>query len=295
MPAWTGAGAVTSSCFAVHVRPALWPRAGRSSTMTPSAARCRGPGGYRAHAAAQTSTGCSRQARLRGRDGGGRGRPRAPGRLPARSAEHLRGRVRERAHLRVAVRRLPNRVAVDPERDVVEEEAAVRLGHVDAAFDAVGEGAERADEIVAIDAGVEREVVAGAGQERRRTGARARERLRPRRRATRRRRRSRARPRPPPRPGGRAPGACRPDAGRSPRSRALAPARRGGRVPPSRRPTSGSRRARVAVADPRPPRCRASSGAEEPERAARLFGGWLVTEHEGVHERRTAEVMAARA
>ena len=69
----------------------------------------------------------------------------------------------ERARLGVAVGRLPNRVAVDPERDVVEEEAAVHLRHVDPALDAVGEGVERADQVVAVDADVEREVVAGAG------------------------------------------------------------------------------------------------------------------------------------
>ena len=69
----------------------------------------------------------------------------------------------ERARLGVTVGRLPNRVAVDPERDVVEEEAAVHLGDVDPALDAVGEGVERADEIAAVDADVEREVVARAG------------------------------------------------------------------------------------------------------------------------------------
>ena len=74
-----------------------------------------------------------------------------------------RRRLRERARLGVAVGRLPNGIAVDPERDVVEEEAAVHLGDVDPALDAVGEGVERADEIAAVDADVEREVVAGAG------------------------------------------------------------------------------------------------------------------------------------
>ena len=78
-------------------------------------------------------------------------------------SEHLRGRLQQRARLRVAVRRLPNRVAVDPERDVVEEEAAVHLRHVDPALDPVGERVERADQIAAVDAEVEREVVAGAG------------------------------------------------------------------------------------------------------------------------------------
>ena len=74
----------------------------------------------------------------------------------------LRGRLEQRAGLRVAVGRLPNGLAVDPERDVVEEEAAVHLRHVDPALDAVGERVERPDQIAAIDAEVEREV-AGAG------------------------------------------------------------------------------------------------------------------------------------
>ena len=65
------------------------------------------------------------------------------------------------ACLGVAIGRLPNRVAVDTEGDVVEEEAAVYLTHVDAAFDTVGEGFERADQIAAVDADVQREVVPG--------------------------------------------------------------------------------------------------------------------------------------
>jgi hypothetical protein len=62
-----------------------------------------------------------------------------------------------------SVRRLPNRVAVDPERDVVEKQAAVHLRDVDHALDSVGERVERADQLVAVDAEVEREMVAGAG------------------------------------------------------------------------------------------------------------------------------------
>ena len=163
-------------------------------------------------------------------------------------SEHLRGRLRERARLGVAVGRLPNRVAVDPERDVVEEEAAVHLGDIDPALDAVGEGVERAHQIAAVDADVEREVVAGAGgnaderkvvRERgcghdgeRPVAAGGAERVRaaaprPRRRALRGRRRG---------------------AGRSRRRRARAPARRGRRASPCRHPTSGSRRARAAAA-----------------------------------------------
>ena len=93
----------------------------------------------------------------------GRGRPRAAS-VPPRS-------VRARALPSPAAcapsrrgTRLLNRVAVDPERHVVEEHAAVHLRHVDAALDAVGERVERADQIAPIDAQVEREVVAGAGR-----------------------------------------------------------------------------------------------------------------------------------
>ena len=77
--------------------------------------------------------------------------------------EHVRGRLQQRSRLGITVGRLANGVAVDPERHVVEEEAAVHLGYVDPALDAVGERVERADEIAAVDADVEREVVAGAG------------------------------------------------------------------------------------------------------------------------------------
>ena len=57
-------------------------------------------------------------------------------------SEHLRGRLRERAHLGVAVCGLLDGVAVDPERHVIQELAAVHLGDVDLSLDAVGEGIE---------------------------------------------------------------------------------------------------------------------------------------------------------
>jgi hypothetical protein len=78
-------------------------------------------------------------------------------------AEDLRRRLGERARLGVAVRRPPNCVPVDPERNVVEEEAPVHLGYVDPALDAVSQGVERADEIRAVNADVEGEVVTGTG------------------------------------------------------------------------------------------------------------------------------------
>ena len=154
-------------------------------------------------------------------------------------SEHVRGRLQQRARLGVAVGRLPNGVAVDPERDVVEEEAAVHLGHVDPALDAVGERVERADQIAAVDAEVEREVVAGAGGNadegkpvresgcgddgERPVAAGDAERVRAVRHGV----------------GRRAPGGRRPGAGRSRRCRARAPARRGRRASPCRHRTSG--------------------------------------------------------
>src|SRR5581483_6944176 len=78
--------------------------------------------------------------------------------------EDVRGRLQERARLGVTVGRLPNGVAVDAERDVVEEEAAVHIRHVDAALDRVGERLERGDEVVSIEAEIEREVVPGPGR-----------------------------------------------------------------------------------------------------------------------------------
>ena len=53
-------------------------------------------------------------------------------------------------------------LGVEPERDVVDEDASVDLGEVDAALAAVDERVERADDVVAVDAEVEREVVARA-------------------------------------------------------------------------------------------------------------------------------------
>ena len=67
-----------------------------------------------------------------------------------------------RAQLRVAVALALDRVGVEAERDVVDEHAPVDLGQVDAALAAVDERVERADDVVAVDAEVEREVVARA-------------------------------------------------------------------------------------------------------------------------------------
>ena len=76
--------------------------------------------------------------------------------------EHLGHGVEQGAQLRVAVALALDRVGVEPERDVVDEHPPVDLGQVHAALTAVDERVERADDVVAVDAEVEREVVARA-------------------------------------------------------------------------------------------------------------------------------------
>src|SRR5512133_449807 len=80
----------------------------------------------------------------------------------AARAEYLGGRFHQRPHLRLAVGRLTDGIAVDPERDVVEKDPAVYLTHIDRSLDAVRERIERTDQVLPIDAEVEREMVAGA-------------------------------------------------------------------------------------------------------------------------------------
>ena len=73
--------------------------------------------------------------------------------------------VEDRPQLRVAIALPLDRLRVEPERDVVDEHAAVDLGEVDPALAPVDERVERADDVVAIHAEVEREVVAGPGRD----------------------------------------------------------------------------------------------------------------------------------
>ena len=56
-------------------------------------------------------------------------------------------------------------LGVDAERHVVDEDPPVHLGEVDAPLDRLVEGVERADDVVAVEAEVEGEVVAGAGRD----------------------------------------------------------------------------------------------------------------------------------
>ena len=55
--------------------------------------------------------------------------------------------------------------AVDAERDVVQEDPAVHLRHIDRSLDSVvAERIQRADEVMSIDTEIERKVVPGAGR-----------------------------------------------------------------------------------------------------------------------------------
>ena len=104
-------------------------------------------------------------------DRGARGCSCPPGPVQRRSSplpsgpSDLGQRVEDRPQLRLAVAVALDRLGVDAERDVVDEDPAVDLGEVDAALAAVDERVERADDVVAVDPEVEREVVAGAGRD----------------------------------------------------------------------------------------------------------------------------------
>ncbi len=83
--------------------------------------------------------------------------------LAAAGAEHVRHGVEQRAQLRVAIALSLDGLGIEPERDVVHEHAPVDLGQVHGSLAAVHERVEGADDVVAVDAEVEREVVARAG------------------------------------------------------------------------------------------------------------------------------------
>ena len=74
--------------------------------------------------------------------------------------EHLLRGLHKGARLGVAISRPANRLAVDPQRHVVEERAAVDLGQVDLALHGIGERLERAQHVLSVHPDVEGEVVA---------------------------------------------------------------------------------------------------------------------------------------
>ena len=86
------------------------------------------------------------------------------GRRPRTRAKYpLRG-LQEGAHLRITVGRLLDRIAVDAERDIVEEQPAVYLCHVDPALDPIAERVQRAWQVMAVHPYVEREMIARPGR-----------------------------------------------------------------------------------------------------------------------------------
>jgi hypothetical protein len=85
------------------------------------------------------------------------------GRRPRTRAQYLLRGFQKGAHLGIAVGRPLDRIAVDAERDIVEEQPAVYLCHVDPALDPVAESVERAAHVMAVYPNVEREVVARPG------------------------------------------------------------------------------------------------------------------------------------
>ena len=169
-----------------------------------------------------------------------RQRPSAPGARPGRSSA-APGSTRAQASLAsivghgvedgpdlgVAVAVALHRLRVEAERDVVDERPAAHLAEVDALLAPVDEGLEGADDVVAIDAEVEREVVAGPGRDAGERAGRARPRSwRPAPASRRRPRPSARRPHAPPRPAPARRGR-RPASARSARSRACGPRPRG--------------------------------------------------------------------
>ena len=87
-----------------------------------------------------------------------------PGEVKARPIrpDDVRHRVQQRAQLCLPVARALYRRRVEAERDVVDENLVVHLGQVDPSLAAVDERIEGADDVIAIDAEVEREVVSGS-------------------------------------------------------------------------------------------------------------------------------------
>jgi hypothetical protein len=80
-------------------------------------------------------------------------------RLPARAKHPIR-RLHQGAELGVAVGRLADRFTVDPERNIVQEHAAVHFGQVDPALHCIAERVERASHITPVHPEVQREMVA---------------------------------------------------------------------------------------------------------------------------------------
>jgi hypothetical protein len=83
--------------------------------------------------------------------------------VAAAGAHHVRHGVQQGADLGVAVAGALDRLGVEAEGDIVDEYATVDLGEVHPTLTAINERVERTGDVVAVNAEIEREVVAGAG------------------------------------------------------------------------------------------------------------------------------------
>ena len=84
--------------------------------------------------------------------------------LAAVGAEYVGHGVEQRADLRVSVLLMLDGLGIETERDVVDEHTTVDLGEVNDPLAAVDERVQGADDVVAVDAEIEREVVARTGR-----------------------------------------------------------------------------------------------------------------------------------
>ena len=81
------------------------------------------------------------------------------GACPCVARDLLRG-LHQSAHLGIAIGRQANRLAVDPERHVVEKRVTVDFGQVNLALHRVGERLERTEHVLPVHPEVERKMVA---------------------------------------------------------------------------------------------------------------------------------------
>ena len=84
--------------------------------------------------------------------------------VAAAGADHVRHGVQQGADLGVAVAGALDRLGVEAERDIVDEYATVDLGEVHPTLTAINERVQSTDDVVAVNAEIEREVVAGASR-----------------------------------------------------------------------------------------------------------------------------------
>ena len=82
--------------------------------------------------------------------------------VAAAGADHVRHGVQQGADLGVAVAGALDRLGVEAERDIVDEHATVDLGEVHPTLTAVDERVQSTDDVITVDAEIQREMVAGA-------------------------------------------------------------------------------------------------------------------------------------